>query len=162
MNNKNTNITSVQTQSVSPKDLALQVIRRACCYYTVFTIVFILIRSMAVGSWTEAYINNISFIMLFPFALMISLGTIAFRNLKSSIAVRYFIHFVCFFAGFLIGAYLPYKISFNPTGRGSLVIISLVLIGYAIWLTIHAVINRKKRIAKQEEIPYVSQFSVKR
>ena len=162
MNNKNTNIPSAQTQSASPKDLAWQVIRRACCYYTVFTIVFILIRSIAVNSLTEAYINNLSFIMLFPFALMISLGGIAFKNMRSSTTVRYLVHFVCFFAGFLIGAYLPYKISFNPTGRGSLVIISLVLIGYAIWLTIHAVINRKKRIAKQEEIPYVSQFSTKR
>lgn len=135
-----------------------RLICESCCCYTVMSVFFILCQALIDGSFTDAYINNLRFLLFLPFAFAISLGNLIYRAVKTTVSIKYLLHFLCFMTGFILCIFIPYIIQVKPADKYALIFIILVIIFYAIGVIVHAAIMRKRRSKENDSVPYVSQF----
>ena len=96
---------------VAPTPLALlwQVVRNACCVFTLCSVVLILIQWAIAGSIDDAVIAVDAFLLLYP----LSLGIAGAHTIRLSAKVPMWAKYIChplLCLGGVIVAYLPYKI----------------------------------------------------
>ena len=100
----------------------------ACVYFTVCTVLLLIINLLLKDS-AEIAIGVLNILLLFPFALSLSAGSLI-RESKLSGVLRAVLHYFVFTAAFMLFLWLPSRMTKSLTN----VLIMLVLITVGYWL----------------------------
>ena len=79
----------------------------ACVYYSVFSLLLLLISAIAAGGTEGKIIGVLNVLLLFPFAFSLSGAEFLRKSSKLSGAVRMLLHYLIFAAAFLLFLWLP-------------------------------------------------------
>ena len=159
------NTTPAETKKVTPLWVLWQVIRNACCIFTLGSLVLILINWAMAGSLDDAIIFVDAFFLLYVF----SLGVAAAHTLRMSKNVPMWVKCIChpiLCLGGMIVAYLPYMIrSHFPAGTVMVHLLAfLVAYGIAmavVYLTTLIGRGKKDKPHQDETQPYQPVFGKK-
>ena len=131
-----------------------------CVRYTVLCIAILVITLLMSDSLEDTVVDTARFFLLLPLALCLTLATLVRRS-RLGTALKVILHPILSLGGLYLCAYLPYQVSFKPTGEQVFAIVLLALIVYAILAVIYLVATRKKRQQVIDDTPYESVFSQK-
>ena len=129
-----------------------------CARYTVLCLIMLLASAIASDSLTVTYVDTVSFLLLLPFGLCLTLAAWARRSDKLPTGAKVALHALATLGGFYLFCYLPYQLRTKPSGMQVLVILLLAAILYGITMAIVAAVTAKTRQKKLDEVPYESQF----
>ena len=146
----------VRTSNFSVKEL----LTGTCVRYTVLCIAILLIKLLMSDSLEDTVVDTTRFFLLLPLSLCLALAAIVRRSSLGTPA-KAILHPVLSLGGLYLCAYLPYQVSFKPTGEQVFAILLLALIIYAITVAVYLIIHRKKRQKVIDGTPYESVFSPK-
>lgn len=129
-----------------------------CARYTVLCLIMLLASAIASDSLTVTYVDTVSFLLLLPFGLCLTLAAWARRSDKLPTGAKVALHAPATLGGFYLFCYLPYQLRTKPSGMQVLVILLAAVILYAIAMGIFAAVTAKSRQKKIDAQPYESQY----
>lgn len=131
-----------------------------CVRYTVLCIAILVITLLMSDSLEDTVVDTARFFLLLPLALCLALASLVRRS-RLGTALKAILHPVLSLGGIYLCGYLPYQVSFKPTGEQVFGIVLLSLIVYAVTAVIYLAATRKKRQRVIDDTPYESVFSAK-
>ena len=129
-----------------------------CARYTVLCLIMLLASAIASDSLTVTYVDTVSFLLLLPFGLCLTLAAWARRSDKLPAGAKVALHALATLGGFYLFCYLPYQLRTKPSGMQILLILLAVIILYAIVMGIFTAVTAKSRRRKLDARPYESQY----
>lgn len=134
-----------------------RLIRGTCMWFTVMFLLLTCVGAVTTGSFDMNYIHTVRYILLIPYALLLTLAGMA-RTSSLPGPARGVLHFVCAVGGFWLCVYLPYQLEVKPLPRNILIIMLLVSILWFIGFFIRLGVVRRRQRRAVEDQPYESQF----
>ena len=148
--------TTVETTPILPRLRSLW--RGTCTRFTLLCLFMLVTSAIASDSLTITYVDSVSFFLLLPFGLCLTLAAGARRSPKLSSGAKVGLHVLCTLGGFYLCCYLPYQVRTNPSGMQILLVLLAAVIVYGLVMGIYAAATAKSRRRKRDETPYESQF----
>ena len=148
--------TTVETTPILPRLRSLW--RGTCTRFTLLCLFMLVTSAIASDSLTITYVDSVSFCLLLPFGLCLTLAAGARRSPKLSSGAKVGLHVLCTLGGFYLCCYLPYQVRTNPSGMQILLVLLAAVIVYGLVMGIYAAATAKSRRRKRDETPYESQF----
>ncbi len=142
----------------APRFWIKELLTGMCVRYTVLCIAILLITLLMSDSLEDTVVDTARFFLLLPLSLCLALAALVRRSGLGT-ALKAILHPVLSLGGLYLCAYLPYQVSFKPTGEQVFAILLLSLIVYAITVTVYLIVNRKKRQKVIDDTPYESVFT---
>ena len=142
----------------APTSLLRELWLGTCARYTVLCLIMLLASAIASDSLTVTYVDTVSFLLLLPFGLCLTLAAWARRSDKLPTGAKVALHALATLGGFYLFGYLPYQVRTKPTGMQILIILLLAVIIYAAVMGVFAAVTAGKRRKKVDDTPYESQF----
>ena len=131
-------------------------IDHTCRIYTVTSILLLLLQPTVTGSFEQALIEPVKFLMLLPFAVGIALANLVYGCKAASHALRLIAHFVlCVLSSFLF-LYLPGNAQASASGKFLIVLFLIVL--YWVVMGIYLLCTRASRRKQDDRPQYQSVF----
>ncbi|MCI6502467.1 MAG: hypothetical protein MSA49_04470 [Clostridia bacterium] len=150
---KNTVGTDISASPPLWKKILNTVFFHTCAYFTVFTLILLIIQASA-GDSNTAYVKPSRFLLVLPFALFIALADVLFLLPKLQKAVALLFHCLITMLGFFFFMYLPVSGSIQML---PILLLALILYGIVMTVCMIPTIVRGKR-AKKDAV-YTSVFS---
>ncbi len=113
----------------------------ACRIYSICSLLLCTLELMIAAE--EPYINPLSFLMLFPFAVCLGGANMIFRTKTVSAGMRFLAHFSLLTAGTLIFVFWPAGIF--ASGKSALTLIFVYLLLYFLFMLAAALIRHAVR-----------------
>ena len=148
--------TTVETTPILPRLRSLW--RGTCTRFTLLCLFMLVTSAIASDSLTITYVDSVSFFLLLPFGLCLTLAAGARRSPKLSSGAKVGLHVLCTLGGFYLCCYLPYQVRTNPSGMQILLVLLAAVIVYGLVMGIYAAATAQSRRKKRDETPYESQF----
>ena len=144
-----------------PKKSALDKVKsvtfRTCLYFTCIVLFLLAAQASATADSVAKYVEPSRFLMIFPFALTVSLADMVWGAKNAKTALKLIVHYVVVTVAFYVFLYLPVQSTQNPTSP--IIIIALLSVIYFICASIILVIISKAKKKKEAETPYVPVYS---
>ena len=160
--NKSDKTAQTNSKTEGSTSCLASILRASCCYYTVFSLVMILVAALANGSF-EVGVYSPKLLLLLPLSAAVASAQAILRIESLSRGVRYFLHPVlCLGAAYLF-IILPHQLeqasrggTVSPAQLLLLVLAAAVVYGAAV--LIRALIKGAIGKRREKETPYESQF----
>ena len=150
---KNTQQNKVEmTEKKFIPDIIRYIINHSCIYFTLLSLVLLFIQYVTSENATS-YIEPSRFLLLFPFALCISVAECIFKAKSLNIFIKVLIHYVAFVISFYVFVCAPTANLNKP-----FVIMALITVLYFIAATPVLVIRGVIKKKQKESVPYESVY----
>ena len=133
------------------QSIAISLLQRTCIWYSGISL-FILAINLLIDSQMKG-VEPLNLLLIFPFALCLSLATLVRRTDKLSTVARAILHPSCVLGGFFLCVYLT-------SNRNPLVLVVAAVI-YGITVFIMWLCARAQKRKANRNTPYISQFGRK-
>ena len=160
--NKSAQTAQTNSKTEGSRSCLKSILCATCCYYTVFSLVMVLVTALASGSF-EVGVYSPKLLLLLPLSAAIATSQAILGVESISRGVRYFLHPVLCLGAAYLCIILPYQLEQASLGRTVtpaqlLLFVLAAAVVYGVAVLIRVLLRGAMGKRREAETPYESQF----